>query len=179
MGLMEMHELDNRIKRALLCKTNEILPSEENFIQILAGLEKQQARRTLNISYKHYIIALICAVTMIFGTTSMLSADAKSSAMEIINTVKSVFILDNNNKVVERNLEEVKHAISDNTQPGNADILKEMGVDALFLQTFAGCFLLNQVYDLELCLRLLVIGRVTLGRTWYYHKFWHGQVPSY
>jgi len=178
---MEMHELDNRIKRAFLCKTNEILPSEETFIQILAGLEKSQARRTLNISYKQYIIALICVVSVIFGTTSMLSVDARASAMQIINTVKSVFILDNNNKVVEINADEVfmKHAISDNTQPGNADILKKMGVNALFLQTFAGCFLLNQVYDLELCLRFLVIGRMTLGQTWYCNKFWHGQVPSY
>ena len=178
---MEMHELDNRIKRALLCKTNEILPSEENFIQILAGLEKQQARRTLNISYKHYIIALICAVSVIFGTTLIVSVDARASAMEIISTVKSVFILDKSNKVVEINADEVfmKHAISDNTQPGNADILKKMGVNALFLQTFAGCFLLNQVYDLGLCLRLLVIGRMTLGQTWYYNKFRQGQVPSF
>lgn len=166
---MEMHELDNRIKRALLCKTNEILPSEETFKQILAGLEKQKAHRTLNISYKHYIIALICVATMIFGATSMLSVDTKSSAMEIINIVKSVFISDNN-KVFEKNPDEVKHATSDNTQPGNADIFKKMGVNALFIQTFAGCFLLNQVYDLELCLRFLLIGRMTLGQTWYYNK---------
>lgn len=178
---MEIHELDNTIKRALLCKADEIRPSEETLIQILAGLEKQQASSTLAIRYKHYMIALICAVSIIFGTTLIVSVDARASAMVITNAVKSVFILDNNNKVTERIADEVimKYAISGNTQSGNADIINSMGVGALFLQTFAGCFLLNQVYNLKLCLRLMAIGRMTVRQVWYSNKFRYEQVLLY
>jgi len=160
MSLMEIHELDHTIKRALLYKTNEIQPSDETFIQILAGLEKQHAHRALIISYKHYLIALICAVSVILGTTLVVSIDARASAIEITNTVQSVLILDKSNKVVE-----------------GAD--KVFVKHALLLQTFAGCFLLNQVIDLKLCLRFLIIGRMTLGQAWYYNKSPHERVPLY
>lgn len=178
---MEIHELDNTIKRALLCKVDEIQPSEESFIQILAGLEKQQASSTLAIRYKRYMIAVICAVSILFGTTLIVSVDARDAAMVITNTVKSVFILDNNKQVAERIADEVfmNYAISDNTQPSNADIINNMGVGALFLQTFAACFLLNQVYDLTLCLRLLEIGRTTVRQVWYSNKFRYEQVLIY
>jgi len=178
---MEMLELDNRIKKALLCKTNEIEPSEETFTLILAGLEKKQAHRTFKTSYKHYIVAFICALSVIFGTTLIPSVNVKSSAMELINTVKTALILDKSINVLEKNADEVTNhtAISHNTQLANADTSKTVGVSAFLLQTFAGCFLLNKVCDLELCLRFLVVGRMTLGQTWYYNKFSHGQVPSY
>lgn len=172
---MEIHELDNTIKRALLCKVDEIRPSEETLIQILEGLEKQQASSTLAIRYKHYMIALICAVSIIFGTTLIVSVGARASAIVITNTVKSVLIMDNNNKVDIADEVLMKHTFSDNTQPGNVDIINNMGVGALFLQTFAGCFLLNQVYDLKLCLRLLAIGRMTVREAWSSNKFRYEQ----
>jgi len=177
---MEMHELDNKIKRALLCKTNEIEPSEEAFRLILAGLEKEQARKTFKTSYKHYIIAFICALSVIFGTTLILTVDGKSSTMELINTVKTVIILDKSNKVIEKNADGViNHAdISDNTQLANSDTSKTVGVSVLLLQTFARWFLFNQV-NVELYLRLLNIERMTLAQTWYNNKFWHRQVPLY
>lgn len=178
---MEIHELDNTLKKALLSKANEIQPSDETLIHILASLEKQPTRRTLNISYKHCVIALICAVSVLFGTILSVSADARASAIAMTNTVKSVFILDQSLNVAGTNTGKdlIKYTISDNTQPVNADISKKMGVNTLFLQTFAGCFLLNQVYDLGLSLRLLLIGRMTLGQTWYYNRFRPGQFPSY
>lgn len=175
---MEMHELDKRIKRALLSKTNEILPSEESFTQILASLEKKKARRTFNISYKHYILTLICAVSLIFGTTLIPSVDVKNSAMEIINTITTVSILDKSNKVIEKNANELfKHI--DNTQLANADTSKRVGVSLLFLRTFTSYFLLNKVNNLELYLRLLIIGRMTIIQTWYDDKFRHMLVPLY
>jgi len=177
---MEMHELDNKIKKALLCKTNEIEPSEEAFTLILAGLEKEQARRTFKTSYKHYIIAFICALSVIFGTTLILLVDVKSSTMELINTVKTVIIMDESNKVLEKNADGViKHAaISDNTQLANSDTSKTVGVSVMLLQTFAGCFLFNQV-NLEFYLRLLIIEKMILAQTRYNNKFWHRQVPLY
>ncbi len=171
---MEMYELDNRIKRALLCKTNEIHPSEETFIQILAGLEKKKAHRTLNISYKHYIIALICAVSVLFGTILIFSVDVKVSTIEIINTVKTVFILDKSNKVIEKNDEIFNHATNDNTQLGNADTLIRVGINVFLLQT-----LLKQVCDLQLYLRILITGRMTLRQTLYYNKFLYRKDLAY
>jgi len=177
---MEMHELDNKIKRALFCKTNEIEPSEETFTLILAGLEKKQARRIFKTSYKHYFVAFICALSVIFGTTLIQSVNVKSSTIASINTIKTGIILDKSNKDLEKNADEVikDAAISDNTRIAKADTSKTVGVN-VFLQTFAGCFLFNQVNDLELYLRLLIIGRMTLVQTWYDNKFWHRQVPSY
>lgn len=142
----KIHEIDGRIKMALLCKTNEILPSEETFTQILAGLEKSQARRIFNISHKRYIIAFMCATFMIFGTTLMLSVDARASAMEIINTVKSVFILDNNNKVVEKPAAEafIKPAVSLTTHLSDAELSEKMGVKVSFPRTLYGEFNLQE-----------------------------------
>ncbi|TGE38507.1 hypothetical protein E4K67_11310 [Desulfosporosinus fructosivorans] len=175
---MEMHELDKRIKRALLSKTNEILPSEETFTQILAGLEKKKARRSVYISYKHYIIAFICAVSVIFGTTLIPSVDVKNSATEMISTVTTVIMLDKSNKVFARNANELfKHI--DSTQLANADNSKRVGASVLFLRTFTRCFLLNKVNKLELYLRLLIIGRMTMIQTLYDDKFRHRQVPLY
>src|SRR5665648_303825 len=71
MVLMEMPELDKEIKRALLCKANEIIPSEDTFTLILAGLEKKQASRTINTSYKHYILAFICCLLYISEPTRL------------------------------------------------------------------------------------------------------------
>jgi len=178
---MEMHELDDKIKRALFCKTNEIESSEETFTLILSGLEKKQARRTYKTSYKHYFIAFICALSVIFGITLIQSVNVKSSAMELINTIKTVIILDKSNKVIEKNADDVikPAAIGDNTQLTNAATSKKVGVNVFFLETFAGCFLFNQVNDLESYLRLLIIARMTLAQTWYDNKFCHRQAPSY
>ena len=178
---MEMHELDNQIKRALLCKTNEIEPSEEAFTLILAGLEKKQARRTFKTSYKHYIIALFCALSVIFGITLTRSVDVNSSGMELINSVKTAIILDKSKIVLGKNTDEVikQAAISDNIRLATVDTSKNVGVSVFLLQTFAGCFLFNQVNDLELYLRFLIIGRMTLAQSWYNNKFRPGQVPSY
>ena len=178
---MEMYELDNKIKRALFCKTNEIEPSEETFTLILAGLEKKQASRIFKASYKHYFIAFICALSVIIGTTLIQSVNVKSSTIALINTIKTGIILDKSNKGLEKNAEEVikDAAISDNTRIAKPDTSKTADVNVFLLQTFAGGFLLNQVNDLELYLRLLIIGRMTLVQTWYDNKFWHRQVPSY
>jgi len=178
---MEMSELENKIKRALLSKTNEIEPSEETFTLILAGLEKKQGHRTFKTSYKHYMIVFLCALSVIFGTTLTLSVDVKSSTLELINSVKTVTIMDKSNKVSEKNADEaIKHtAFSDNIQVANANTSKNEAVSVFFLQTFAGCFLFNQVNDLGLYLRFLIIGRMTLAQSWYNNKFRHGQVPAY
>jgi len=143
---MEMPELDKKIKRAILCKANEIIPSEDTFTLILAGLEKKQATRTFNTSYKHYIIALICAISVIVGATLALSVDVNSSAIQLISTVKTVSTMDSSNQVIERN---------------------------------AGVVSKQTVNDLELYLKLLIIGRMTLAQTWYDSRFCHTQVPIY
>jgi|GEM_PF-1810863 len=177
---MEMSEIDKRIKRALLCKTNEIIPSEDTFTLILAGLEKEQASRTFNTNYKYYIIAFICAFSVIFGTTLILSVKVKSSPVGLINAVKTVIILDRGNKFSEKNADEVlKQVVSDNAQLTSADTFKKAGVSVFLLQTLAGCILLNQVNDLEIYLRFLVMGRMNLVHTWSENKFWHRLVPLY
>lgn len=177
---MEMPELDNKIKRALLGKANEIEPSEEAFALILAGLEKKQARGTFKRSYKHYIMALICALSVLVGITFSLLADAKVSARELINTAKTVTSLDEGNNVLAKNADGVINdaAVSDNSPLANWDTAKTAGISVMLLQTFAGCFLLNQV-NVEFYLRLLIIEKMLLAQTWYDNKFWHRQVPLY
>ena len=177
---MEMPELDKKIKKALLSKANEIIPAEDTFTLILASLEKKQVTKTFNTSYKHYIIAFICAISLIVGATLALSVDVSSSAIELISTVKTVITMDNSNQVIERNAGVVsKQTVSDNPQLANTDTSKGVGISVFFIQTFAGCILLNQVNDLELYLKLLIIGRMTLAQTWYDRKFWHRQVLIY
>jgi len=176
---MEMPELDKEIKRALLCKANEIIPSEDTFTLILAGLEKKQASRTINTSYKHYILAFICAISVIVGATLALTVDVNSLDAQL-STVKTVSTMDYSNHVIERNVGVVsKQTASDNPQLANPDNSKRVGVSVFLIQTLAGCILLNQVNDLELYLKLLIIGRMILAQTWYESKFWHRQVPIY
>lgn len=175
---MEMPELDNKIKRALLGKANEIEPSEEAFALILAGLEKKQARRTFKTSCKHYIIAFICMLSVLVGITFILLADVKVSAMELIHTTKTVITLDESNKVLAKNADGVTNhaAVSDNSRLADSDTSKTAGMSVMLLQTFAGCFLFNQI-NLEFYLRLLIIEKMTLAQTWYNNKFWPRPVP--
>ncbi|ODA39794.1 hypothetical protein [Desulfosporosinus sp. BG] len=175
---MEMPELEKRIKGALLSKTDEIIPADETFTRILEGLEKKQKRRILNMSYTHCIIAFICAVSVIFGATIILSVNEKASAREIINTVTTVIVLDKSKKVDEINNDEsIIHTVNNDAKQGIADTSKIVG-NIFFLQTFTSCFLLSQLNDLELYLKLMIIGKLTLAQNWYDDRFWHGLVPA-
>lgn len=177
---MEMPELDNKIKRALLSKAQEIEPSEEAFALILAGLEKKQARGTFKTNCKHCVIALICMLSVLAGIIFILLADVKASALEFVNTAKTAIVLTETNQVLAKNADGVLNhtAVSDDIRLTNWDTSKTAGISVMLLQTFAGCFLFNQV-NLEFYLRLLIIEKMTLAQTWYNNKFWHRQVPLY
>ena len=142
----KIYEIDGRIKMALLCRSNEILPSEETFTKILAGLEKPQTRRTFEMSHKRYIIAFMFGIFMVVGSSLMVSVDARASAMEIVNTVRSVFILDNNNKVIEIPANEafIKPAVSLTTKLSDAELSEKMGVKVSLPTTLNGEFKLQE-----------------------------------
>lgn len=168
--MMEMHKFDNKIRSALLLKANEIQSSEqsleEEFTKIIAGLQKPQTCQRIKINSKHYIIVLICAMSLIFGTLFFLSANVRVSALETLNTAKNVLILDKDNNSV-------------NTQESSVNLLSKMGVNPFLLQSLAGCFFINQMYDLELCFRYLVVRRSILGAYWDYNKQFYRQASAY
>lgn len=175
---MEMPEFDKKIKEALLSKSSEVIPSDETFARILKGLEKKQKRKVLSMGYPQCLIAFICAVSLLFGATIILSVKSKVSAREIINTVTTVIVLDKTKKLDERyNDEGIKPIVGDDTKPDNAGTLTRTG-RKFILQTFTGCFLLSQLNNLELYLKLMIIGKMTLAPRWYEHKFWPGPVPA-
>lgn len=157
---MAMPEFDNRIKRALVCKANEIQPSDEIFSKILAGLEKKQAHCPLTKSSKYGLIALICAVSLLAGSLLIIPLDLKTSALELINGAKTVFTFDQNSQVTEKKGDGAfNHPTKDNTRFGNDGSSRKVCLNAFLLQT-----LMNQVPDLELYLRLLLIGKLISGQ---------------
>lgn len=161
---MEMPEFEQRIKRALLFKANEIQPADETFGKILAGLEKKK-HSSFTLSCKYCLIALICAVSLLAGTILLIPLELKSSAQESIDSAKTVFTLEYSQASEKMGNEVLNHSAKD-TKPGNAGTARKPGLNVLFLPT-----IMNQVPDLELYLRLLLIGKLTFGQPLFENRF--------
>lgn len=133
----EMSEIDYGIKRSLCYKVDQIEPSEENFTQILAGIENFQGWKTFNLGYKHYIAAFLCAVLIISGTF-MLSDNTRAFAKETLVAIKTIFIMDKNHNVVEKptTYSFLQPAYNKNTQLSDSDLSKQMGVKVSFPARF-------------------------------------------
>lgn len=174
---METHEFDNKIKRALCSKADEMLPSEDTFTQILAGLNKKQVRKTFKASVNQYFIVLICAVSVILGTLLIQPGAVKDSAVTLINSVKTMLILDKSEKVLDKDADGKFNPFKANNQSG-MDNSKRESEGVSYLQSLAG-FSLQQGNELELFFRLLIISRMTYVQTWYDNKFWRRQVLAY
>lgn len=153
---MEMPEFDNRIKRALLGKANEIQPSDEAFAKILAGLEKKKGHCFAEINWKYCLIALICAVSLLAGSLFIIPFDLRTTARELINSAKTVFTMVQNGQVSGNKGEGViYHPSRVNNRFGNDGTSQKASFNVFLLQT-----VMNQVPDLELYLRLLLIRKL-------------------
>lgn len=138
----KIREIDNSIKQALLFKANAIELSAETFPKILAGIKKSQTQGRLQLGFKNYIAVVACLVIIIFGGSLALSVNARASAMEIIETIKTVFILDKNNNIVEKPTDYafLQPAYSNTSLLSDSDISKKMGMQVFFPKTIAPDF---------------------------------------
>ena len=142
---MEMSELEYGIKKSLCHKVDKIEPSEENFAQILVGIGNSPGRKTFKIGNERYLAAFLCAL-LIISATFMLSDNTRAFAKETLSAIKTVFMIDKNNNVIEKptTYSFLQPALNKNTQSSDSDLSKQMGVKISFPQEFYGDFKLEQ-----------------------------------
>lgn len=140
----EMSNLDYKIKRSLNDKVELLEPSEETFRHILNGIEDYRGRKTLNLGFKQYITAIMCAVVIISGAF-MFSDNTRAFAMDTLAAIKTIFIIDENHNVIEKptTYSFLQPAFNKNTQSSDSDLSKQMGINISFPEGFYKDFTLQ------------------------------------
>lgn len=99
---------EERIRMDLKLKGNELYPSDELYSRIINDVMNNKKgsftmfkNRISNIGSKKLAIAILCAL-IVLGTISFsTSTNLRAFATETINHIKTIFVLDETNKVVE------------------------------------------------------------------------------
>lgn len=141
-----IYEFDKRIKNEISHKANDIKSSERILSKVISGIEEKQSKTILKIRFRKYAVAILCSLIVIAGITFMASGDARAMAMGVI---KTVFILDKDNKVIEKPANEIFLTYSGGytTNLNDEEFLKKMGIKISFPQTICGDFNLTDKSD--------------------------------
>jgi hypothetical protein len=100
---------EERIRMELKLKGNELYPSDELYSRIINDvINNKKGRftmfknRILNIGSKRLAIAILCTLIILSTISFSTSNSLKAFATEAINHIKTIFVLDETNKVVEK-----------------------------------------------------------------------------
>jgi len=137
-----IREFDNRIKRELINKVDEVQFSQGIFFRVLAGVEQKRSYNYYFLGMKKYTLAAICVLFLIIGTTFTFSPDVRAVASGVVQSVRTVFVLNKDDQVVERPANQVfvTPACSLNTQLSDAELSKKIGLHFSFPPTINGDF---------------------------------------
>lgn len=141
-----MRELDHTIRTGLWRETNDVEFSEEIIFQkILVGMDDYQARKKINWGFKQYATALIFALFLTGSSSIAFSPGARVFANDVMQSIKTVFMLDDSGKVVEKPASEMfrQPGLSIRSQLNDSEMSKKLGVNVCFPQTLAGGFVLQ------------------------------------
>jgi hypothetical protein len=102
-------DFEERIRKELKLKSNEIYPSDKLYSRIIndvinndKGSLTMFKNRILNIGSKRLATAILCAFMILSIVSFSTSNNLKAFATEAINHIKTIFVLDETNKVVEK-----------------------------------------------------------------------------
>ena len=139
------YSFDKKIKNELL-KVDEINFSEGIFPQVLAGIKQQPSNHFLAYGIKKYVLVTICALFLLVGATFTFSADARNAASGVVESVRTVFVLDKNEQVVEKSSDQVfiTPAVTLNTELSDTALSKRIGIHVRFPQILNGNYKLQR-----------------------------------
>lgn len=102
-------DFEERIRKNLKLIGNELCPSDELYSKIMNDVVNNKKRnftmfknRISNIGVKRLSIAILCAFMILSIVSFSTSNNLKAFATETINHIKTIFVLDETNKVVEK-----------------------------------------------------------------------------
>lgn len=127
-------------------KVDEINFSEGIFPEVLAGIEQQPSNHFLAYGIKKYVLVTICALFLFVGATFTFSADARNAASGVVESVRTVFVLDKNEQVVEKSSDQVfiTPAVTLNTELSDTALSKRIGIHVRFPQILNGNYKLQR-----------------------------------
>ena len=133
---------EERIRMELKLKGNELYPSDELYSRIINDVINNKKgsftmfkNRISNIGSKRLAIAILCAL-IVLGTISFsTSNNLRAFATETINNIKTIFVLDETNKVVEIPADDptfIWTSMSKGTLLSDKELTKKVGFQVFF-----------------------------------------------
>jgi hypothetical protein len=135
-------DFEDRIRKELKLKVNELCPSDELYSRIINDVINNDKgsfimfkNRILNIGSKKLATAILCALIILTTISFSTSNNLKAFATEAINHIKTIFVLDETNKVVEIPADDptfIWTSISKGTLLSDKELTKKVGFQVFF-----------------------------------------------
>ncbi len=131
--------IDNIIKRNITDTANEITVSENKIQDILLEVRKRKKEKNLYTGFRKYAAAAVVALVFMIVTFAA-SDNARAVAVEVINNIKTVFIMDKDNNVIKRPANEVliNPCLTKTTDLSDKELSEKMGIEICIPEIFYG-----------------------------------------
>ncbi len=146
---MENRLYDVIIKRELSNVADGIKNSEDSLQDIFIETERRRLEKgKLHVRFNKFI-AIACIAFVVLTTPFIFSANVRAVAIEVINSVKMVFVMDDNNEIVERPSNEVQimPAVPKETMLSDEELSKKIGIKLCIPQTLCGDYNLENRFE--------------------------------
>lgn len=120
---------DNIIKKNINDTANEIEVSENSIQKILLEVNKRKKEKNLYTGFRKYAAVAVIAFVLIVVTFAA-SDNVRAIAVGFISNVKTVFIMDKDNNIIERPANEVliNPSISKSTSLNDKELSEKLGI---------------------------------------------------
>ncbi len=150
---------DNIIKKNINETANEIEVSENSIQEILLEVNKRKKEKNLYTGFRKYAAFAVIAFVLIVVTFAA-SDNVRAIAVGFISNIKTVFIMDKDNNIIERPANEVliNPSISKSTSLNDKELSEKLGIkiripekfhEDLYLQKKAEVVAFNKTLSYE------------------------------
>lgn len=150
---------DNIIKKNINDTANEIEVSENSIQEILLEVNKRKKEKNLYTGFRKYAAFAVIAFVLIVVTFAA-SDNVRAIAVGFISNIKTVFIMDKDNNIIERPANEVliNPSISKSTSLNDKELSEKLGIkiripekfhEDLYLQKKAEVVAFNKTLSYE------------------------------
>jgi len=134
-------DFEDMIRAELKQIGNSINPSQELYLGIIGSLSKKKRankiafkNKFINMGTKRAIAAMLCFFIALAGISFSTSGDFRAFAAETFDKIKTIFILDGANQVVEKEINKVplNTSIDRTTELSDSELSKKVGYKVFF-----------------------------------------------
>jgi hypothetical protein len=140
---------EERIKAELKLAGNNVKPSNELYSVIMEDIKNKKKgsigmfrNKFAHMGAKKFAAALVCLVVVLGGISYSASPDFRAFAAETAEKIKTIFILDTSNNVVEKDINQVplQTIVSKLTTISDAELSDKVGFKVVFPDTLKSDF---------------------------------------